>query len=250
LGSVIDTLNRGNQFRTDPQFTRRYPVDVTINLKDRLMQPTVTFDIKMRDFPQNSEFNSGVTAFENRIKTDEQELNRQVSSVLLLNSMSPQGAGGFANYNVLSTITELFSNQISNVFSQIDPNLNIDLSTSGTALNQDLINNLQVRLSYNFNDRFRLTRTGGFTTVTNQTNAQSLIGDWALEWFVTRDGSLRFKTYNRNLQTSLGGSLNSSQTYTAGGASLLYTKSFNYIFTPEQKVTPLVLPASKDLTEN
>ena len=249
LGSVIDTLNQGNQFRNDAQFTRRYPVDVTINLKDRLLQPTVTFDIKMRDYPQNSYFNQGVTAFENRIKTDEQELNRQVSSVLLLNSMSPQGAGAFANYNVLSTITELFSNQISNVFSQIDPNLNIDLSTSGTALNQDLINNLQVRLSYNFNDRFRLTRTGGFTTVTNQTNAQSLIGDWALEWFVTRDGSLRFKTYNRNLQTSLGGSLNSSQTYTAGGASLLYTKSFNYLFSPEQKVTPPVLPVSKDLTE-
>ncbi len=249
LGTVIDTLNTGGLYKNDPQYSRRYPVDVTINLRDRLMQPTVTFDMKMRDYPQNPAFNSYVTAFENRIKTDEQELNRQVSSVLLLNAMSPQGAGAFANYNVLSTITELFSNQISNVFSQIDPNLNIDLSTSGTALNQDLINNLQVRLSYNFNDRFRLTRTGGFTTVTNQTNAQSLIGDWALEWFVTRDGSLRFKTYNRNLQTSLGGSINNSQTYTAGGASLLYTKSFNYIFTPQQKEIPPVLPVSKDLTE-
>ena len=251
LGSVIDTTNRGNQFRNDAQFTRRYPVDVTINLKDRLLQPTVTFDLKMRDYPQNSEFNQGVTSFENRIKTDEQELNRQVSNVILLNSMAPQGAGALANYNVLSTITELFSNQISNVFSQIDPNLNVDLTTTGTALNQDLINNLQVRLSYNFNDRFRLTRSGGFTTVTNQTNAQSLIGDWALEWFVTRDGSLRFKTYNRNLQTTLNGAtLNNNQTFTAGGASLLYTKSFNYLFTPEQKVvTPSVLPGSKDLTE-
>ena len=205
----------------------------------------------MRDYPQNSEFNQGVTSFENRIKTDEQELNRQVSNVILLNSMAPQGAGALANYNVLSTITELFSNQISNVFSQIDPNLNVDLTTTGTALNQDLINNLQVRLSYNFNDRFRLTRSGGFTTVTNQTNAQSLIGDWALEWFVTRDGSLRFKTYNRNLQTTLNGAtLNNNQTFTAGGASLLYTKSFNYLFTPEQKVvTPPILPGSKDLTE-
>jgi hypothetical protein len=250
LGSVIDTTNRGSQFRNDAQFTRRYPVDVTINLKDRLLQPTVTFDLKMRDYPQNSEFNQGVTSFENRIKTDEQELNRQVSNVILLNSMAPQGAGALANYNVLSTITELFSNQISNVFSQIDPNLNVDLTTTGTALNQDLINNLQVRLSYNFNDRFRLTRSGGFTTVTNQTNAQSLIGDWALEWFVTRDGNLRFKTYNRNLQTTLNGAtLNTNQTFTAGGASLLYTKSFNYLFSPEQKVTPPVLPASKDLTE-
>ena len=128
--------------------------------------------------------------------------------------------------------------------------MNVDLTTTGTALNQDLINNLQVRLSYNFNDRFRLTRSGGFTTATNQTNAQSLIGDWALEWFITRDGSLRFKTYNRNLQTTLNGTnVNNNQTFTAGGASLLYTKSFNYLFSPEQKVIPPALPTSNDLTE-
>ena len=247
LGSVVIV---DSSRRTQPEYVRRYPVDVTINLKDRLLQPTITFGLKMRDYPQNPAFNEGVTSFENRIRTDEQELNRQVSNVLLLNTLAPQGAGALANYNVLSTITELFSNQISNVFSQIDPNLNVDLTTTGTALNQDLINNLQVRLSYNFNDRFRLTRSGGFTTATNQTNAQSLIGDWALEWFVTRDGSLRFKTYNRNLQaSSLNGALNSNQTFTAGGASLLYTKSFNYLFSPEQKPTLPVLPMSKDLTE-
>jgi hypothetical protein len=250
LGSVIDTTNRGNQFKNDAQFTRRYPVDVTINLKDRLLQPTVTFDMKMRDYPQNPEFNSYVTAFENRIRTDEQELNRQVSNVLLLNAMLPQNAGAFASINLVSSLSELLSNQISNVFSQIDPNLNVDFSVNGTALNQDLINNLQLRLSYNFNDRFRLTRSGGFTTIANQTNAQSLIGDWALEWFITRDGSLRFKTYNRNLQTSsLNGALNSNQTFTAGGASILYTKSFNYLFSPEQKVQISVTQVNKDLTE-
>jgi len=252
LGSVIDTAGKGSLLKNQDQFTRRYPVDVTINLKDRLLHPTVAFDMKMRDFPQNPEFNSGVTAFENRIKTDEQELNRQVSNVLLLNSMLPQNAGAFASINLVSSLSELLSNQISNVFSQIDPNLNVDFSVNGTALNQDLINNLQLRLSYNFNDRFRLTRSGGFTTAANQTNAQSLIGDWALEWFVTRDGSLRFKTYNRNLQTSLGGAINNNQTFTAGGASFLYTKSFNYLFSPEKKVeiSAPAIQVNKDLSEN
>ena len=251
LGSVIDSVGKGSLLRNDAQFTRRYPVDVTIHLKDRLLQPTVTFDMKMRDYPQNPEFNSGVTAFENRIRTDEQELNRQVSNVLLLNAMLPQNAGAFASINLVSSLSELLSNQISNVFSQIDPNLNVDFSVNGTALNQDLINNLQLRLSYNFNDRFRLTRSGGFTTLTNQTNAQSLIGDWALEWFITRDGALRFKTYNRNLQTTLnGGTLNNSQTFTAGGASILYTKSFNYLFSPENKTqTTGSQVVNKDLTE-
>ena len=162
LGSVIDTSRRGNEFRNKAEYLRRYPVDVTINLKDRLLQPTISFNMKMHDYPQNPDFNSGVTAFENRIRTDEQELNRQVSNVLLLNSMLPQNAGAFASINLVSSLSELLSNQISNVFSQIDPNLNVDFSVNGTALNQDLINNLQLRLSYNFNDRFRITRSGGF----------------------------------------------------------------------------------------
>jgi hypothetical protein len=244
LGSVIDTSRRGNEFRNKAEYLRRYPVDVTINLRDRLLQPTISFNMKMHDYPQNPDFNSGVTAFENRIRTDEQELNRQVSNVLLLNSMLPQNAGAFASINLVSSLSELLSNQISNVFSQIDPNLNVDFSVNGTALNQDLINNLQLRLSYNFNDRFRITRSGGFTTLTNQTNAQSLIGDWALEWYITRDGSLRLKTYNRNLQTTLGlGSLSNSQTFTAGGASILYTKSFNYLFSERKKAqNPVSLP--------
>ncbi|MEA5256365.1 translocation/assembly module TamB domain-containing protein [Arcicella aquatica] len=236
LGSVIDSTGRGKELRSKADYTRRYPVDITINLKDRLLQPTISFNLRMHDYPQNPDFNSAVTAFENRMKTDEQELNRQVSNVLLLGQMVSQtNASAFAAANLVSNLTELLSNQLSNVFSKIDQNLNVDLSLNGNGLNQDLINNLQLRLSYNFNDRFRITRSGGFTTATNQTNAQSLIGDWALEWFITKDGSLRFKTYNRNIQTSILGALNTYQTFTSGGASLLYTKSFNYLFINRKK---------------
>jgi hypothetical protein len=165
--------------------------------------------------------------------------------------VSQTNTTSFAAVNLVSNLTELLSNQLSNVFSQIDQNLNVDLSLNGNGLNQDLINNLQLRLSYNFNDRFRITRSGGFTTATNQTNAQSLIGDWALEWFITKDGSLRFKTYNRNVQTSILGALNSYQTFTSGGASLLYTKSFNYLFLSRKKLkNPTVLPFEPITTIN
>jgi hypothetical protein len=167
--------------------------------------------------------------------------------VLIFNSMLPQNASAFSSYNVLSSLSELISNQLSNAISQIDPNLNVDVSTTGTSINQDLINNLQLRLSYNFNDRFRITRSGGFTNATNQANAQSLIGDWALEWFVTRDGSLRLKTFNRNLQTTLGiGALNNiNQT----GASILYTKSFNFLFSGKNKPQSAIGQGSLVLNE-
>jgi hypothetical protein len=205
LGSVIDTVSTGSStYKNRPEFTRRYPVDVIIQLRDRLLQPAISFDLKLHDYPQNPEFNSGVTAFQNRIRTDEQELNRQVSNVLLLGQMVSNSAAAFASVNLVNNLMELASNQLSNVFSKIDQNLNVDLTFNGSGLNQDLINNLQLRFSYNFNDRFRITRSGGFTTALNQTNALSLIGDWSLEWFIQRDGSLRLKTYNRNVNLYIG----------------------------------------------
>ena len=236
LGTVIDTTSGGSTYKNRADFTRRYPADVAINITDRLLKPNVSFDLVLHDYPKNPEFNTAVTAFQNRIRTDEQELNRQVSNVLLLGQMAPNSAAAFATSNLVNNLIELAGNQLSNVFSQIDKNLAVDLSLNGSGLNQDLINNLQVRFSYNFNDRFRITRSGGFTTATNQTNALSLIGDWSLEWFVKRDGSLRLKTYNRNVQTSILGSLTTQyQTFTSGGLSLLYSKSFNYLFPNKRK---------------
>jgi hypothetical protein len=124
LGSVIDTVSTGSStYKNRPEFTRRYPVDVIIQLRDRLLQPAISFDLKLHDYPQNPEFNSGVTAFQNRIRTDEQELNRQVSNVLLLGQMVSNSAAAFASVNLVNNLMELASNQLSNVFSKLTKTL-------------------------------------------------------------------------------------------------------------------------------
>jgi hypothetical protein len=175
--------------------------------------------------------NSAVTAFANRIKTDEQELTRQVSNVLLFGQLvSPFGASGLVLGNLMGNFTEMLSNQLSNLASEINKDLNIDVYLGGGSLTQDILTNLQLRASYNVNDRLRITRSGGFTDARNQTSPQILLGDWALEYFIKKDGSLRTKTYNRNVQTTLLGSLNSYQINQTLGASILYNKSFNSFF--------------------
>ena len=221
---LLDTTNKSNM----PEFKRRYPVDVTINLQNRLLSPNITFDIGIRDYPKDVHLNGAVTAFANRIKTDEQELTRQVSNVLLFGQLvSPFGGSGIAISNLMGNFTEMLSNQLSNLASKIDKDLNVDVYLGGGVLNQDILSNLQLRASYNVNDRLRITRSGGFTDARNQTSPQLLLGDWALEWFMNRDGSLRLKTYNRNVQTSLAGSLNSYQINQTIGSSILFTKSFS-----------------------
>ena len=221
---LLDTTNKGNL----PEFKRRYPVDITINLQNRLLSPNVSFDIGIRDYPKDMTLNGAVTAFTNRIKTDEQELTRQVSNILLFGQLvSPFGGSGIALGNLVGNFTEMLSNQLSNLASQINKDLNIDVYLGGGSLTQDILTNLQLRASYNVNNRLRISRSGGFTDARNQTSPQILLGDWALEWFVKRDGSLRAKTYNRNVQTTLLGSLNSYQINQTFGASLVFNKSFN-----------------------
>ncbi|GAB3891346.1 translocation/assembly module TamB domain-containing protein [Larkinella knui] len=226
----------------NPDRTRRYPVDLLINLNGRLLAPDISYDLKVKEYPQQPDFRQAVAAFESRLKSNDQELGRQVSSILLFSQLAPgEGLGlidpaSSTSSNVVgsgltNSLSELLSNQISRLASTLDKNLDVGVSLNG--LDQNLVNNLQVRLSYRFNDRFRISRDGGFTYGQNQTSVASLLGEWTLEYWLSPDGQLRLKMYNRN-QNQLG-SLNAT-TYgtltTGGGMSIQYTRSFNRLFGP------------------
>jgi TamB, inner membrane protein subunit of TAM complex len=224
LYPLLDTTQaKGNEYR------RRYPVSVELNLSDKLTAPRINYNLFIKEYPQLPVFNSGITAFTNKIKDDEQELSRQVSSIIVLGQLLPANPlNSFSNDNIVNNLSELISNQISQWASQIDKNLQIDINVAN--LNQSLINNLQLRFSYNFNDRLRITRNGGFTNAQNQTDNLSLIGDWSLEYLLTEDGKFRLKGYNRNIQNPFSSLGASTVTTTTGGASVLYTRSFNKLF--------------------
>ncbi|GAB2566886.1 translocation/assembly module TamB domain-containing protein [Spirosoma areae] len=230
--------------------TRRYPVDLVIKLNGELGSPAISYDLDIKEYPSSSNFRQAVTAFESRIQSNDQELTRQVSSVLLFNQLLSENTSlfeqGQLNTGVANSVSELISNQISRLASNLNENLDIGVSfggfTSGTQ-NENLLNNLQLRFSYRLlNDRLRISRDGGFTYGQSQYNAASLLGEWTLEYFITPDGRFRAKVYNRNQQSILGQiGLNSSIT-PGGGLSFLYTRSFNHIFN-SKRPTPGVGPA-------
>lgn len=254
LKPLLTSFNSGAPASNNSDGNRRYPVDLIINLDGELESPAVTYDLEIKEYPASSDFRQAVTAFAARLDANEQELTRQVSSVLLFNQLLPEGSGLFDQDNVnnglYNSVSELISNQISRIASNLDKNLDVGVSFggfSGSNTNENLLNNLQLRFSYRFlNDRFRISRDGGFTYGQNQTgqaqtSAASLLGEWTLEYWVTPDGRFRAKMYNRNQQNALTqGALNSTLT-TGGGLSFLYTRTFNRIFGPSRKPTPGVL---------
>ena len=268
LGALLTTGTSNNS----PDRTRRYPVDLLIKLTGQLTTPDVGFDLKVKEYPASSEFRQAVTAFENRLLSNDQELTKQVSSLLIFNQLIPEGSNLFSQDvqgGVGNAVGEILSNRLSQLFSNVDEKLNVGVSlgnifgaATGTQASDNLLNNLQLRVSYRLlNDRLRVSRDGGFTYGQSQASAASLLGEWTLEYWLTPDGRIRAKMYNRNQQSALGSlSLGSATLTTSGGLSVLYTRSFNRLLfsgpkeakpgipLPEQPapptpgVQPLVMP--------
>ena len=241
--------------KTSSDQSRRYPVDLVIKLNGELGTPSISYDLDIKEYPSSSDFRQAVTAFESRLQSNDQELTRQVSSVLLFNQLLSENTGlfdpGQVNSGVANSVSELLSNQISRLASNLNEKLDIGVSfggfTSGTQ-NENLLNNLQLRFSYRLlNDRLRISRDGGFTYGQSQYNAASLLGEWTLEYFITSDGRLRAKVYNRNQQSILSQYSTYSTITTGGGLSLLYTRSFNHLF-GNKRNTPGLTPKPTEET--
>ncbi|AEI49649.1 translocation/assembly module TamB domain-containing protein [Runella slithyformis] len=219
------TSSTGNELNS-----RRYPVEVTIALSEKMLSPQISYNLKFKEYPSDKSY--AITAVEERLKRDEQFLSQQVSSMLLFgqlisdqNNILLQSASGLTN-----SLSEMVTSQLSKWGSSINENL--ELGVSGLNLNfnetnPNNINNLQLRFSYRFlNDRFRITRDGRLSYGQNQYDATSLLLDWTLEYWLTDDGSQRLRMYNRNIQnqiTSTAGTPNAI----SYGASYLFTRSFN-----------------------
>ncbi|UFH54528.1 translocation/assembly module TamB domain-containing protein [Spirosoma sp. KNUC1025] len=239
----------GQKTTTSADQGRRYPVDLVIKLTGELGSPAISYDLDIKEYPSSSDYRQAVTAFESRLQSNDQELTRQVSSVLLFNQLLSENTSlfdqGQVNSGVANSVSELLSNQISRLASNLNENLDIGVSfggfTNGTQ-SENLLNNLQLRFSYRLlNDRLRISRDGGFTYGQSQYNAASLLGEWTLEYFITPDGQFRAKVYNRNQQSILSQYSTTSTITTGGGLSLLYTRSFNRLF-GSKRTTPGVAP--------
>ncbi|HEX5170556.1 MAG TPA: translocation/assembly module TamB domain-containing protein, partial [Cyclobacteriaceae bacterium] len=218
---------------SNTELKRKYPIEVILTLEGQMLSPDINFDILAPDLPQNVLVN-GVrldfifSSFKARL--DEQELKKQVFSLIVLRKFSPLESGFNTSGTLYNSVSELLSNQLSNWMSQVDENLEIDVDL-GT-MDQEAFNAFQLRLSYTFlNGRLRVTRDGTFgnqnyASTANQNSVASLAGDWTVDYFLTPDGKFKVKMYNRTNYNQLSTSLN-NQSYFTTGVSLQHVQSFN-----------------------
>ncbi|WP_375417763.1 translocation/assembly module TamB domain-containing protein [uncultured Hymenobacter sp.] len=215
------------------------PVTAVMTLTGPLLLPVIRLGLEFNDAPGTLQ--GDLAAFTASLRNDEQELNRQVFSLLVFKQLSPRGSFGNTisfksgeNNTVSNSLGQILSTQLGLLTSQIDQNLEIDFNINGLSAEQ--LQALQVRLSYSFlNGRLRVTREGGFTNGANYAgtgqlpgaaNARqvSLLGDLSLEYFLRPDGKfrarLRYETTPRDLYVE-------GVNQTRAGLSLLHTEQFD-----------------------
>jgi hypothetical protein len=233
----------------------REDVFVDVMLTDKLFQPKFKFNL---DFNPNSVFktNFSVSSAIQQMEKNENEINRQVTYLIVFNSFAPPEAAsqspGFSStfteltYNTISSLSGLFFNEINkklnSELSRILKSDNISVNFGGSVYNRNLLDqqssggfninqsNFTVNVPISmFKDRFIVTLGSTLDVPLQSTIQQSVqfLPDVTAEWLINPSGSIRASFfYKQNLDyltTSNTGAARNKRS----GVSIAYRKDYD-----------------------
>ncbi len=230
--------------KVSPQMTNssaRFPAYVNVFLTDRLLTPTIRYNIEfdLKQIPISGQ--TDVLAFEQRLSNDEQLLSRNVSSILVFNEVFPDNnlADAITQQFLIDNISSLLSNQIGNLANKLNPNLEFGVRFGD--FRENILNNMQLDFSYKFlNNRVKLSGKGAFVnslensiSLNTNTYGQLSVGG-ELEYLISDDGAYRFKLYSRSVPTNYYVFYSQGNVVVSGG-SLIISRNFNSFFRKKDK---------------
>lgn len=231
---LMASQTSGEDASTKNKYKQVLPFNVYLNIAGELLKPKISFNL---DMPEDQQGVIGGQVYERvqQINQQEEELNKQVFSLLVLNRFYPDSgsdgsSGGFAtlarnNLNdAVSGQLNTFSDKILggsgikldfglNSFTDYQGNTPTDRTQLGVAAQKKL-----------FNDRLTV-RVGSELDIqgSSATKTKSpLIGNVSLEYQITEDGRYRVRGFRKSeFENVIDG-----QTIVSGIA-LIFTKEFN-----------------------
>ncbi len=204
--------------RTDLRYRQQLPFEVLLNMDGALMQPILTFDIRLPEESTvriDNEIAGQVELRLNQLKAEPSELNKQVFALLLLNRFVSENpfesaggvinAGSLARQSVSKLLTEQLNNLAGDLIAGVDLNFDVVSSedyTSGSLQNKTDLNVgvskrlLNDRLNVSIGTNFELE--GGRQTNQTGTGGSSTSPNLNVEYALTQDGRYLIRAYRRN----------------------------------------------------
>lgn len=245
----------------------RENVYVVVKLTGELFKPNFRFEL---DFPANSITNSDFSVASNiqQMEKNENEINRQVTYLIVLNSFAPPAGfgsalGEFTN-NTISSISGLFFNEINrklnSELSKILKTDNVSINFSGSVYNRNLLDNqtsstngfgfnqsnfnVNVPISL-FKDRIVVTLGSTLDVPLQNTIQQNVqfLPDVTVEWLINQSGTIRASFFYRQDLDYLTSNSTGAARNKRSGASIAYRKEFDNLgefFGKKKKKNPPV----------
>ena len=224
----------GEDSSTKNKYKQVLPFNVYLNIGGELLQPKISFNLDMPEDQQGA-ISGQVYERVQQVNQQEDELNRQVFSLLVLNRFYPDAgsdgsSGGFATL-AKNNLNDAISGQL-NAFSdkilgssgiQLDFGLNSFTDYQGDAPTDRTQLDVAAQKKL-FNDRLTV-RVGSEVDLQGSSSKEEkspLIGNVSLEYKITDDGRYRVRGFRKNeFENIIDG-----QTIVSGIA-LIFTKEFN-----------------------
>lgn len=208
-------------------------VNVLINIDGVLESPEISFDLEVAD--GNAKNNADFERRINEIKSDKNELNKQVFGLLIMEGFLPQDLTAFnaVGTTASSTMNDFFSSQLTTYFQNVlddfikdtEIDFGIDNIQSGNYnVTTDLGNKLQLDIKREVTDNLivKVGTTYYDFTGNSSGNANNLAGDFEVEYIISPDGRVRVKAFRISEYDAIVAK-NDVKT----GVGIYYSKDFN-----------------------
>jgi hypothetical protein len=191
-------------------------VNVLLEITGKLQSPIIKFKILFPDLTDDA-----LITEEEKALNNEAEVNKQAFALLALGYFIPVSNNlvsldqSSAGYN----LSQLLSSQMSNLTSQLIKNVNLGVHyvPAGTLTKQETDVLFSTQL---FNDRLSIDGNFGYAT---NANASNIVGDFNLNYWITKDGKLQLKVFNKTNSNML---ISEGSIYTQG-VGFVYRKEFD-----------------------
>tara|TARA_B100000508_G_C11465750_1_gene282371 strand:+ start:4735 stop:9144 length:4410 start_codon:yes stop_codon:yes gene_type:complete len=175
----------------DSAYSQKVDNICLMHFTDQLSSPNIGFDIKVLNVDAGIEAN-----VKSQMPTQE-DVNKQVFSLLLFNNYSPPENSLSGTGFVGTTGSELLTSQINNWLSKMENDI---INVGVSELKQD---NVEVELSKQMLDNRLVfeSNVGVDNSPDNPNNTSGggqFVGDFKLEYMVRKDGKVRAKVFNRS----------------------------------------------------
>ena len=223
----------------DPSASTKYqqvlPFIVYLNVEGELLQPELSFGMDMPEDDQGA-LGGAVYAQVQQLNEQEDQLNKQVFSLLALNKFFPtsgsDGSSGGTAALAKDNVNKMLSGQLNSfsdkVFGNTGIDLNFDLDSFTDYQGDSPEDRTQLNINAQkklFDDRLIVTAGSAVDVEGSASESQGstpIIGNVSLEYLLTQNGRYRLRGFRKNEYTNvIDGQL------IVTGAALIFNREFN-----------------------